>query len=244
MNKCIFCDKEFVPHGKDVAMDVGLKLEKASNNLLAMLYPHVFNYCPNCKVVEFDLDDKQKEIVRQKKDEILKILKNEELASIDKNYAIRQAEVKGYICELLNDKVGLVLGYKAMVDMLNAYINEFLDESTRNVLNKDGRSFRLLDSEKIKVFEYAKTHRDLINRLIIGKIADDVINELGFLGILIYIDVAIDLIDCNIAVEEILKKVKSLIDMVRPFFEEDNPQLMPVLEELENKYLLKAKYIN
>lgn len=244
MNKCIFCDKEFIEHSKDTAKEVGLKLEKSNNNLLAILYPHIFKYCPNCKVVDLDLSDEEKEIVKGKKKEIFAIINNPELAEIDKDYVIRQAEVSGYICEILKDNVGAVLGYKSASDMLGVFINEFLDESTKNVLNKDGRSFRLLDSNKMKVFEYAKTRRDLLNRLVFAKYDNNTCDDMGMLGVMIFADTLLDLSDLESKSNNILSMCKKMIDGIRPYLEKDKSEFLPVLDEIENKYLLKVKYNN
>ncbi|MGN1227959.1 MAG: hypothetical protein ACI4TX_04880 [Christensenellales bacterium] len=239
MSKCIFCNEEFIKPSKEVAMGVGQKLENSKMNLLAIFYQHIFDYCPKCKMVELILTEKEKQVLKDKQKEIFEILNNEKLDTIDNNKVIRQAEVKGYACEVLNDNVGAILGYKACVDLLNLYINDFLEETTRNVLNKDGKSFKILNSENMATFEYAKQHRDLLNRLILGKFNESVFSSIGILGYLIYIDTILDLVELNIEPEKLLNFADKMLTSLKK--ENIRDEFKPVVEVLENKYLLIIK---
>ncbi|MBQ8749782.1 MAG: hypothetical protein IJZ29_04880 [Clostridia bacterium] len=235
MSKCIFCDEEIVKADKEKAKQVGLQLEKSKNNLLSIFYQHIFDYCPNCKMVELILTDSEKKVLLDKKGKVFEILNNKELEGIDENKAIRQAEVKGYACELLNDNVGAVLGYKASVDLLNAYINNFLEERAKSVLNKDGKSFKILDRSEMKTFEYAKQHRDLLNRLILGKFDESVFSSIGILGFLIFIDTILDLTELGVQDDKMLAYASRMLESLKK--EDLKEEFKPVVDELENKYL-------
>lgn len=238
MDKCIFCNNEFVKPSKEVAMEVGLKLEK-SNNLLAIFYQHIFDVCPKCGMPKLDFKDSEEVVVKAKQNKIVEILKNPKLIEIDKNMLIRQAEAKGYICEILNDNIGAVLGYRACVDLLDIYINEFLENVSKNVLNKDGANYKILHNLDMPTFEYAKQHRDLLNRLILGKFDEKVFAGLGELGFLIFLDTILNVVELGIESEKLLKTAENVLDTLKKISKKE--EFVPVIEQLENKYLLAKK---
>ena len=247
MAKCVFCGCDCVKHSDEKVKIIGTKLQNSKNSLLEVFYQHVFLHCPKCKMVELNLDEREVEILRQNKQKILDVINNKELETIDENYFIRQAEAKGYACELLKDNAGAFLGYKACADLLALYIDDFIENMTSNVLHKDNKSYRIINRQNLNVFEYAKNHKDIMNKLVVGKYDENTIIELGYLGMLINIDTLLDITDSMIekdvrASEVALGFGRSMIDNFKDVKFGD--ELEPAFERIKNRYLLLEKTIN
>ena len=241
MSKCVFCGEECVSHSEEVVKDIGLKLQNSKVSLLAIFYPHVFNYCTKCGMVELDLTDEEKKVLIKNKDKILGVINNPKLDKIDKNKFIRQAEVKGYACELLNDKDGALLGYKASADLLSLFIDEYVENMTSNILFRNGENARIMTKENAKDFEYAQTQKQLLDRLVVGKYDEQTIKNLGYLGLFIYLDSILNLLESDSIREDSQKK--QLISYVDKMMQsiasvKIDTRFEPIEDRIENRFLL------
>lgn len=232
MGKCVFCGVECVEHSKEVAMEVGQKLKKVNNNLLAMLYPHIFKYCPKCNMVELNVPADKIEKVKAEKTTLYKILNDPKLQAIDENMTIRQAEIRGCVADLVEDKREMYLCCKVSADLLNAYISNLLETSGTNVVNKNGESFRLLNEENMEKLKFAKTLRDNLNLAVLSRYSTLGEENTNILLMLIYIDTTIDVVDIDKNYASFINNARKMIEVIRPSLTEP---YLAVLDSIETK---------
>ena len=222
MKNCPFCKKEFyMPEKKEVEV-LGELLSKNDNNELSLIYPHVFNYCPQCGMIDGDFNSEQISIIEENADSLSEILE-QELDLIDENKFARVAECRGYVCELLDDVAGATLAYKAGLDIIESQIRNFEEKHLKHVQNHDEETGVLVDAD-LDQYANAKIYCDTLRRLVASTSAKS-FEKLGYLGILIHLDTIIKFQDFRVPdqmfallndkttiIPEVLKSAKNQIE--------------------------------
>ena len=181
MSKCIFCNKDLVEFDNDVLKDLGEKLSTNYNNELICYIPHVSKYCPYCGTPEILEDQKQK--VLEKKQDFFDII-NQEIDAVDAHAMAKQAECRGYACELNDDIAGATINYKACLDIMEMRLKYFEEKNIKQL--QDSQDQVLLDQD-LQEYADAKVYCDTMRELVVNTSSKS-FEKLGYLGILIYLD--------------------------------------------------------
>lgn len=188
MNKCPICENGFTSQNEESVQKLGNMLSRKDNNQLSLIYPHIFKYCPNCGMVDIEINEKEFFKIKENQESLRDII-NQNLDLVDENKFARVAECRGYVCELLDDIAGATLAYKAGLDIIESQIKEFEETHLKQVQNKVEMVDVLLEAD-LEEYADAKIYCDTLRQLVASTSAKS-FEKLGYLGILIHLDTII-----------------------------------------------------
>ena len=166
-------------------------LEKSKCGSLYKLYPHIFEYCPNCIIGDIELDEDNVELIKSRKDDLAKAFSNKNLEEIDVFKWARIAEIVGFSYEVVGNTREAALAYKASTDILDIMISSFITRH-QHMAEEDGEKVGLLKMQDFEICKNALIYSKNLKRLTLGHLLKS-IKEDDMVLFLIYFDTVIEL---------------------------------------------------
>lgn len=190
MAVCSICGKQLkILPDAEVNVLLGM-LEKSNCGALYQLYPHIFEYCPDCLIGDMSLTDSQVKLLKDRFDDRKKAYDNENFKDVDVFHWSRIAEIVAFSYEIIGCHREATLAYKASTDILDLMISSFISRNQR-ITNHDSKEavLRIEDFDNCKnALIYSKN----LKRLTLGHLLKCLKGD-DFVIFLIYFDTLIDL---------------------------------------------------
>lgn len=131
MAKCDICGKELIQFDESVD-DKILALMDKDSIVLAETYPHSFDYCQSCGIVDYPFNENQIEELKAHSEELRDIVKEDIYKVVDPKQITKSCLLAGRCFEIVNDIDHAVLCYKACEDVLGALLLKYLQHNKSN----------------------------------------------------------------------------------------------------------------
>ncbi len=190
MSVCSFCGSELVSLNEAEQKVLAGLINSSKCGDLYKLYPHVFEYCPNCLVCKDVTEDDIKKITLRK-DDLQKAFENKKIEDVDIFKWARIAELVGFNYEILGDYRKSTLAYKACTDILDLMISTYISKN-QHLVDENGETVSLLKEEAFEKCKNALIYSKSLKRLTLGH-CQKCLSDDDFLMFLIYFDTLIEL---------------------------------------------------
>lgn len=142
MAKCTLCGKDLIEFSKEQEDKILALIDKDSL-ILAETYPHCFNYCPNCGIIEHPFTPQQLEILSSHLEQLKEVNDLNIPDIVDPQHYTKSCLLAGECFSILNNTDYAPLCYKACEDDLSALLIKYLKKhypqmdlnNTVNVVN-------------------------------------------------------------------------------------------------------------
>ena len=207
MSVCSLCGKELSVLSEAEQKVLAGLINSSKCGDLYKLYPHIFEYCPNCLVCKDVTENDVKKITLRKND-LQKAFENEKTAEVDIFKWARIAELVGFNYEIIGDYKKSTLAYKASTDILDLMISTYITKN-QHLAEENGEKVSLLKEEAFEKCKNALIYSKVLKRLTLGH-CQKCLSDEDFLIFLIYFDTLIELgvkEECA-KISQVLKKEK------------------------------------